>query len=303
MDIRQIKNKLAEIHADNQEAFCGFAHLADGKSNDSYKYVYRGGEYVIRLPKANRPAPERHAAEREIYGLLERHRAEGVDELVYFDPSQGIKITRYIGGARYPDTNNAGDMDRCLSALKKIHLSGIAAPEEFVLIERFEENESRLLTKLKPEDYLKGYEEMRDKAMRAYSGRIDAFMPCFSHLDPIKYNFLLTPRGDYLIDFEYSAMASPMIDLAAFAIYGEYTAEQACRALERYMGGGSAKKDRDSLFKYLPLESIYASIWYLERIAEGPDMEKNMTACFAMAGEYLEEAGEGERRRCRRHHR
>jgi thiamine kinase-like enzyme len=293
MDIRQIKNKLAEIHADQEEAFRGFVSLGDGKSNDSYKYAYRGGEYVIRLPKENRPAPERYAAEREIYGLLERHRTEGVDELVYFDPSQGIKITRYIDGARYPDTGNAGDVDRCLSALKRIHRSGITAPEEFVLIKRFEENESELLKKLKPEDYLKGYEAARDKAMRAYAGRIDAFAPCFNHLDPIKYNFLLTPRGDYLIDFEYSAMASPMLDLAAFAVYGEYTAEQAYRALERYMGGGIAKKDRDALFKYLPLESIYAAIWYLERIEEGPDMEKNMTACFAMAGEYLEEAGEG----------
>jgi thiamine kinase-like enzyme len=287
--IRQIKNKLAEIHSDNPEAFCGFTRLSDGKSNDSYKYAYRGGEYVIRLPKKNRVVPERYVSEREIYSLLERHSVECVDELVYFDPSQGIKITRYIGGARYPDTNDVGDVDRCLSALKKIHLSGIAALEEFVLIEKFKENESRLLKKLKPKDYLKGYEETRDKALRAYSGLIDVFAPCFNHLDPIKYNFLLTRRGDYLIDFEYSAMASPMIDLAAFVIYGEYTAKQACGALERYMGGKSAKKDKDSLFKYLPLESIYASIWYLERIEEGAEMEKNMTACFAMAEEYLEE--------------
>jgi thiamine kinase-like enzyme len=104
---------------------------------------------------------------------------------------------------------------------------------------------------------------------------------------------LLTRRGDYLIDFEYSAMASPMIDLATFVAYGEYTVKQAYRALERYMGRESTKKDRDSLFKYLPLVSMYASIWYLERIEEGPDMKRNMTACFAMAEEYLEEADNG----------
>lgn len=290
MDIHQIKEKLAEIYSESPESFCGFEHLSDGKSNNSYRYTYRDGEYVIRVPKDSIAQHERYLTEKTIYDLLENHKLSGVDELVHFDIVQGIKITKYIDNARYPDTNDNGDVKRCITALRNIHLSGIVTSNEFKLKDLFESDESRIRGKLDIENYLNGYEMIRDKAMLVYSKRADMFAPCFNHIDPIKYNFLLTEHGDYLIDFEYSMMASPMIDLAAFAVYAEYTYVQALSMIENYLGEKCTPLQIDSLLKYLPLESLYSSIWYLERIEEGEDMEKNMTNCFNITKAYISEA-------------
>jgi thiamine kinase-like enzyme len=220
---------------------------------------------------------------------LAEHSVRGTDEIVYFNVDEGVKITRYIEGARYPDAFDPLDIGRCVALLKNIHESGIVVAGAFDLMEHFLEYETRVSVKASPGEHMSGYGALRAEAVAAYNGLKDIFTPCFNHIDPIKYNFLFTRKQDYLIDFEYSCMASPMIDIAEFAIYHKLSIKRIDGLMSAYLGHIPSSNEKKSLYRYLALDGLYLALWYLERLDEGAKMRRNMNQCYRCALRYVKE--------------
>jgi thiamine kinase-like enzyme len=262
-----------------------FQYLCDGISNSSYKFSYGGGQFVVRFPIGDEDQSEKLFREQHTYSLLAEAGLKNTDELLYFDIGKGVKLTKYISGAHYPDTDNASDVERCVRLLREVHDASIVTDVKFDLMESFLFDENRL--HLDPDEHMPGYAQARGDAIAIYENLNDFHAPVFNHIDPIKYNFLLTDTKDYLIDFEYSSMTTPMIDLAAFAIYNKFSNDQVNEMLQAYHGREIFAEDRDALYKYLGVEGLYSAIWYLDRLEEGGDMKKNMDDCYACALAYI----------------
>jgi thiamine kinase-like enzyme len=296
MDTARIRSKLSELFHDAPDSFTGLARLGDGISNTSYLFAYGGERYVVRVtgdcgdPVRDGAVLDKLLAERDIYRALAASGAAYADELVYFDPFAGIKVTRYIANTRYPDMADPDDVARCARLLRRVHDSGIETDAVFDLMEVFLEDEARVRGAVDPGVHLRDYEGTRALALERYLESVDEFPRRFNHIDPIKYNFLFTSADDRLIDFEYSRMASPMVDLAAFSVYHKLSAAMIETVLRAYLGREPSDGERHSLYGYLPLESIFSALWYLERLDEGGDMRANMEACYACALLYAEEA-------------
>jgi thiamine kinase-like enzyme len=290
-ETQRLSRELAEVFSAHPENFRELIPLSGGISNTSYRFEYRGAVFVVRVSAKSENLQAKLRREQEIYTLLSRHRVNKTDEPVYFSVNSGVKVTKFIHGTRHPDPENPGDMARCMSLLKSVHDSGVELEDSFDLEACFFSEESRLrsLSGLCP--YLPDYNDIRAGALEIYRRAEDIFPVRFGHIDPIKYNFLFTSGKDYLIDFEYSGMASPMIDLAAFAVYNSLSNTQIDRMLRFYLGHDAGRGERNSLYKYLSLMGLYSAIWYAGRIGDNNDMAEKMETCYKCAAAYSGKAG------------
>lgn len=81
-----------------------------------------------------------------------------------------------------------------------------------------------------------------------------------SHRDPVLANLLLDERRLWLIDWEYSAMASPYWDLAILCNEAGLDLAQSRRLLQAYCVGGPAMKE-SILFDYRGLLKLLNDCW------------------------------------------
>lgn len=77
----------------------GFRYLPDGYSNDNYRFAFRGGDYVLRLPLASREP----AQWRTEHALYEAPGALRIPSLVAMNDCDGTMITRWVAGELLPD--------------------------------------------------------------------------------------------------------------------------------------------------------------------------------------------------------
>ena len=66
-------------------------------------------------------------------------------------------------------------------------------------------------------------------------------------------NFIFTPSGLRLIDWEYAGMADPLLDIAMCAIYSYYTREQAEQLTTFYFGRKPTEEEQRIVFRYMAL--------------------------------------------------
>jgi thiamine kinase-like enzyme len=81
-----------------------------------------------------------------------------------------------------------------------------------------------------------------------------------SHCDPVLENLLLASRRLWLIDWEYSAMASPYWDLALLCNEAGFDLAQSRRLLQAYSAGGAPLQE-SVLFDYRGLLKLLSDCW------------------------------------------
>jgi thiamine kinase-like enzyme len=81
-----------------------------------------------------------------------------------------------------------------------------------------------------------------------------------SHRDPVLGNLLLTDNRLWLIDWEYSAMASPYWDLAILCNEAELDLAQSRLLLQAYCADGPAMQE-SKLFDYRGLLRLLSDCW------------------------------------------
>lgn len=282
--IVKAKEALSDVFRAEPHLFHDFEYLSDGISNISCRFQYRNRQYIVRLPREDVIPEEKYRLEHDAYRLLKHSGVSCTDKLIHFDIKKGIKITEFIGNAYYPDANNEEHISRCMKLLKSIHSAGIRSSEYFDIAETLIATEEE-----KPRDQqykLEDYQDMRKAFFKIYE-RLPARQEAeFCHIDPIRYNFLLSDAGDYLIDFEYSRMCNPAIDLASFAIYNNFGEAQIRRMMELYYERAVTQEEFSRLYSYLALNGLYSAVWYRNRLSEDREMEKAMYRAYAYAVKY-----------------
>jgi thiamine kinase-like enzyme len=81
-----------------------------------------------------------------------------------------------------------------------------------------------------------------------------------SHNDLVLGNLLLDDSGLCLIDWEYSAMASPYWDLATLCNEAQLDRQQSKRLLQAYCVGGATMRE-STLFEYRELLKLLSDCW------------------------------------------
>ena len=140
-----------------------------------------------------------------------------------------------------------------MALLRKAHQSELTVEHHFNLRERinFYEKLCQHHELLLFEDYTEVRGWMNHLLDRVERLNRPSFL---SHIDSVADNFLFLPDGTVrLIDWEYSAMHDPLIDISMCGIYSYYDAEELDRSLEVYLERIPTPEERIATYAYAAL--------------------------------------------------
>jgi thiamine kinase-like enzyme len=232
-------------------------------TNASYKITINGRVYVLRLPgKGTSDYIDRAAEEHNARVAA----AAGINaEMLFFDASDGLMLSRFIEGATMDEARLNGDprtLARAALALRKIHYSGRAFESRFNVFAKIGYYLSLLLKLRAPlpgefDEVRRGAEAVR----RALESSPIPLAPC--HNDAWPRNFLDTGGHVYIIDWEYSGMNDPMWDLGDLSVEAGFGPEQDRILMESYCGGHVPPALYARLELYKTMSDLLWAVWGL----------------------------------------
>ena len=227
-----------------------------GYTNHNYRLQCGDQDWVLRLPRARTNQFIDRTAEAHNQSLA--HRLGLAPQVAWRNP-EGVSLTptlRHSRNIKPADFDNPELLAVIVSPLQRLHRSGV----EF----RGHEGLGELIER---------HYELLDSNERArFSSRILQGRRTLSllqdldrervpsHRDPVLENLLLQDKRLWLIDWEYSAMASPYWDLATLCNEADLGLSQSNRLLRAYCAGGPVMKE-SILFDYRGLLKLFTDCW------------------------------------------
>ncbi len=227
-----------------------------GLTNFNFRLQIDDQDWVLRIPK---PETNRHIdREAEIHNQLMANQLGIAPRPLWRDNSGAsltptLKQTRSITAA---ELDHADGLKAILAPVQRLHRSGFRFLGEVNLKDSINEYFSLL-----PDSRRSALNQRMIQA-RACFDRIDE-RDCeavASHNDLVLENCLVGPKRLWLIDWEFSGMASPYWDLATLCNAAGLDSIQSKRLLECY-GTDSAQMEESLLFDYRTLLQLLSDCW------------------------------------------
>lgn len=236
--------------------------LKKGMTNRSFLFMCRGKKYIMRIPGEGTDQLINRAEEAGAYKVISGQNI--CDDVVYINPDNGYKITRYLENVRCCDPFNVDDLKKCMTKLRAFHEMELSVEHEFNIFRQIEFYES--LWGKQPSAYKDYYETKRN--VLSLKGYIDQHVEkkVLTHIDAVPDNFLFTinEQGEeeiQLIDWEYAGMQDPHVDIAMFCIYSLYNKQQVDELISIYFTEGCPEPTRLKIYCYISACGLLWSNW------------------------------------------
>lgn len=259
---RSLQNKaislIEEIFNVDHSAIKEVQYLKKGMTNRSFSFVIDYQKYIMRIPGEGTSQLINRQREYDVYQVLKSTKIS--DEVVYLNPDNGFKITKFMNLIRNAQADSFEDVSLCMQALRSFHQSNLKVNHFFDVFEQIEFYES--LWKRTQSDFL-DYEKTKSNVLSLKTW-IDSIQKetCLCHIDAVPDNFLIDDKGDvYLIDWEYAAMQDPHIDIAMFAIYALYDKEKIDKLIDLYFEHNCLVISRIKIYAYIAICGLLWSNW------------------------------------------
>lgn len=230
--------------------------------------VFRVGDYCLRIPGMGTEEYINRAHEEE--AAREAARAGVSPEVLYFEASSGVMITRFVEGAvtMTPEgfRDRPGSPARAGEVLRRLHTSDAVFPFRFELFAMIDEYLAILSTKdvALPD----GYHDVVVEAETIRTVLNRRPLPASAcHCDPLCENFLDLDTGMWIVDWEYSGMNDPMWDLGDLSVEGGFSQAQDEEMLRAYFGGDIPDSDRGRMVIYKAMCDLLWTLWGLIQLA------------------------------------
>lgn len=231
--------------------------LKKGMTNRSFRFSVNGKKYIMRIPGEGTDKLIDRKDEYEVYKIIKESKIS--DDVIYISGENGYKITEFLNDARECDPYNQEDVKLCMQKLKNFHEKRLEVPHEFDIYGTLDFYES--LWEGKPSifrDYLETKEKIIELKSIIESSPKELVL---SHIDSVPDNFLLIGEEVRLIDWEYSGMQDPHVDIAMFAIYSLYDREEIDNLIDVYFEDGCEDSVRIKIYCYVALCGLLWSNW------------------------------------------
>ena len=242
-----------------------------GLTNRNYKITLENSRYVLRIPgEGTNEYVDRKAEE-----ICARITAEvGVNaEVLFFDPTDGVQLTRFIDNSMTMNTKlfiDPSACERAAIAFRKVHTCGKLFATRFELFSMIDEYRNLLEQKKAqlPEGYIQVLQEA-DLVREVLNLRELPLAAC--HCDPLAENFLDTGERMYIIDWEYSGNNDPMWDLSDLVIEAEMDLEQEQALIEAYFDGNVPTVEHGRIVIYKAMCDLLWTLWgVIQHVNDNP---------------------------------
>lgn len=236
-----------------------------GMTNKSFTFSINKEKYIIRMPGKGTDNLINRKEEFYVYNVINNKNI--CDDIVYINPKNGYKISKFFENSRCCDKNNKDDLKICIKKLKEFHNLKLKVNHEFNLFKKIDFYMS--LCKNKNSIY-KDFDETY-KNIKSLENFIDSIKKekCLTHIDANCDNFLFTKEGVKLIDFEYAAMQDPHLDIAMFCIYSLYDKEQIDEIIDIYFENKCSIENRIKIYAYIAISGLLWSNWCEYKLSFG----------------------------------
>lgn len=236
--------------------------LKKGMTNRSFLFTCKDRRYIMRIPGEGTEQLINRRQEAQVYRTISRYHIS--DEIRYINPDTGYKITEYLEGARNCDPSSPQDVQRCMKRLRDFHQMKLSVDHRFDIFAKIDFYES--LWQGKPSAYA-DYQKTKEQvlSLKPYIERY-AEPDVLTHIDAVPDNFLFVKNEDgneeiRLIDWEYSAMQDPHVDIAMFCIYALYEKDQVEQLIDAYFTEGCPRQTRIKIYCYIAACGLLWSNW------------------------------------------
>ena len=268
--------------------------LKKGMTNRSFLFTCREQKYIMRIPGEGTDQLINRREEAAVYGLIRDKKL--CDDILFIDPDNGYKITRYISGARCCDPENPEDLRRCMAFLKAFHRQKLKVSHSFDLFGKIAFYES--LWEGRGSAY-RDYETTKENvySLKAYL-ESHAGQQVLTHIDAVADNFLLFKDADgeekiRLIDWEYAAMQDPHVDIAMFCIYALYDRTEVDQLIDIYFENQCTPENRIKIYGYVAVCGLLWSNWCEYKRNLGVEFGEYSLRQYRYAKEFYRYAAEG----------
>jgi len=256
-----IMKAIAEIFNVTEDKIHNIKPIKVGMTNHSFTFTHDGTQYIMRIPGEGTDMMINREQEYSVYQIILP--LDISDDVIYIDPKTGYKITKYIKDARVCDPLNKSDVKACMKKLREFHNLKLSAGHTFDIFERIEYYESLWL---KPGSYFRDYPETKRNIM-SLKEYIDSVPKewVLTHIDAVPDNFLFEETNAMqrirLIDWEYTGMQDPHVDIAMFAVYSMYDQEEIETLIDSYFTEGCPEAVRTKIYAYIAMCGLLWSNW------------------------------------------
>lgn len=232
-----------------------------GLTNLNFRLAASSGTYVLRIPGAGTS----EYIDRRVEEVAARSTAAaGVNvEVVFFDASDGLMVTRFLDGAATMSPaafRDHGAVARAGDVLRRLHRDAAPFANEFKLFPVIDDYKGILDRRSAPMP--EGWRDAGDLVERTRTALSRVRVPLVpSHCDPLCENFLDTGRRMYLIDYEYGGNNDPMWDLGDLSVEGGFDAAQDAVLLRSYFGADASADAIGRMVAYKAMCDVLWSLW------------------------------------------
>lgn len=233
------------------------ATLKKGMTNRSFLFEIGEEKYIMRIPGEGTDKLINRENEYQVYKRVSELSIS--DSIVYFNPDNGVKITRFIKNARVCDAHNDKELFKCIKFLKNFHEKKIVVPHTFDLFGQINYYENLFGGVSLYEDY----SEIK-KCVLDLKKYIEAMgtTQYLTHIDAVPDNFLIDDNENIrLIDWEYAGMQDTHVDLAMFSIYAGYEKKDIDKIIDIYFDNSCLEKTRYKIYAYVAICGLLWSNW------------------------------------------
>lgn len=264
------------------------AMLKKGMTNRSFLFSCHNEKYIVRVPGEGTAQLIDRKKEALVYKAINGKNI--CDEIVYINPINGYKITKYIENARVCNPLDDNDLKKCMSKLRELHEMELSVDHEFDVFAQIEFYEHlRDGTSSVYEDYNQVKENVFSLKpyIEAYAGK-----RVLAHIDAVPDNFLFTKEGGKedirLIDWEYAGMQDPHIDIAMFCIYALYNKQQVDNLIRFYFVEGCPDEIKIKIYCYIAICGLLWSNWCEYKKQLGVEFGEYALRQYQFAKDYYE---------------
>lgn len=261
--------------------------LKNGMTNRSFIFECNEKKYIIRIPGEGTDILINRKQEAAVYQAISDK--EIGDNIIYMNPENGYKITKYIENSRVCDPQERNDVIKCMNKLRAFHEMNIEVGHDFDLFYHIDLYES-----LWPEksSVYGDYKETKKDVLRLKK-YIDYHIKrkCLTHIDAVPDNFLFAVDEHedeilYLIDWEYAGMQDPHVDIAMFCIYSFYERQQVDELIQMYFDGTCPAEIKIKIYCYIAVCGLLWSNWCEYKRQLGVDFGEYSLRQYRYAKEY-----------------
>ena len=271
-DLRVLDSKSEHLQSDAINVICqvfqvspnnitGIKALKKGMTNRSFLFSCNDGQYIMRIPGEGTDLLINRQQETAVYAVLSN--TDVCDDVLYINPKNGYKITRFLEKARSCNPYCEQDIKNCMMKLKYFHQLNLHVDHEFDIFGQIEFYQGLLKEK---QSIYQDYQKVK-KHIFTFSSFIEKHTEkkVLSHIDAIPDNFLFYSKDGKdevrLIDWEYAGMQDPHVDIAMFAIYSGYDRKNIDHLIDIYFENKCSKEVRLKIYAYVAACGLLWSNW------------------------------------------